>query len=175
MLIMNNWNFIYVFECRIVNLATYRQFTNVAWDWIIQKKKKRKEKKGNQNYIKSGLSQFLFLLYLSLSWLYIKVAAFCQCQCHSWCLRMWSIYWRRRQGSSWRDLQISHICNFYSFSLIKFRYFSFLHTALLLRLNLKPMYCCRATMYGNYPSMTWQKRFNIASWIFKYLIKKGLI
>ena len=47
--IMNNGNFICVFECRIVNLATYRQFTNVAWDWIIQKKKKkrkdRKEKK----------------------------------------------------------------------------------------------------------------------------------
>ena len=49
MVIMNNGNFICVFECRIVNLATYRQFTNVAWDWIIQKKKKkrkdRKEKK----------------------------------------------------------------------------------------------------------------------------------
>ena len=49
MVIMNNENFICVFECRIVNLATYRQFTNVAWDWIIQKKKKkrkdRKEKK----------------------------------------------------------------------------------------------------------------------------------
>ena len=45
MLIMNNWNFIYVFECRIVNLATYRQFTNVAWDWIIQKKKKEKKRK----------------------------------------------------------------------------------------------------------------------------------
>ena len=73
MLIMNNWNFVYVFECRIVNLATYRQFTNVAWDWIIQKKKKRKEKKGNQNY----KTKFLFLLYLSFSWLYINVAAFC--------------------------------------------------------------------------------------------------
>ena len=23
------------FECTIVNLATYRQFTNAAWDWII--------------------------------------------------------------------------------------------------------------------------------------------
>ena len=45
MLIMNNWNFIYAFECRIVNLATYRQFTNVAWDWIIQKKKKEKKRK----------------------------------------------------------------------------------------------------------------------------------
>ena len=48
----NNGNFICVFECTIVNLATYRQFTNAAWDWIIQKKKegeeeekKRKEKK----------------------------------------------------------------------------------------------------------------------------------
>ena len=117
MVIMNNGNFICVFECRIVNLDTYRQFTNVAWDWIIQKKKQRKEKtkkKRNQNYIKSGLSQFLFLLYLSFSWLY-KDAAFCQCQCHSSCLRMWSIYWRRRQGRSWRDIQISNICNFYSF------------------------------------------------------------
>ena len=171
MLIMNNWNFIYVFECRIVNLATYRQFTNIAWDWIIQKKKKRKEKKGNQNYIKSGLSQFLFLLYLSFSWLYIKVAAFCLYAMPMSFMMSKNV----EQGSSWRDLQISHICNFYSFSLIKFRYFSFLHTALLLRLNLKPMYCCAATMYGNYRSRTWQKRFNIASWIFKYLIKKGLI
>ena len=40
------------------NLATYRQFTNAALDWIIQKKKKKKR---NQNCIKSGLSQFLFL------------------------------------------------------------------------------------------------------------------
>ena len=44
-----------------------RQFTNAAWDWIIQKKKKkerkkkRKEKKRNLNSMKSGLSQFLFL------------------------------------------------------------------------------------------------------------------
>ena len=139
MLIMNNWNFIYVFECRIVNLATYRQFTNVAWDWIIQKKKKRKEKKGNQNYIKSGLSQFLFLLYLSFSWLYIKVAAFCLYAMPMSFMMSKNV----EQGSSWRDLQISHICNFYSFSLIKFRYFSFLHTALLLRLNLKPTVNCR--------------------------------
>ena len=27
-----------------VNLATYRQFTNAAWDWIIQKKKEEKRK-----------------------------------------------------------------------------------------------------------------------------------
>ena len=59
----NNGNFICVFECTIVNLATYRQFTNAAWDWIIQKKKEEEEKKRkeNQNCIKSGLSQFLFL------------------------------------------------------------------------------------------------------------------
>ena len=59
-----------VFECTIVDLATYRQFTNAAWDWVIKKKqnktkqkqkKKKKEKKSNQNCIKSGLSQFLFL------------------------------------------------------------------------------------------------------------------
>ena len=63
----NNGNFICVFECTVVNLATYRQFTNAVWDWIIQKKKKkekRKEKKRKENQnciIKSGLSQFLFL------------------------------------------------------------------------------------------------------------------
>ena len=72
----NNGNFICVFECTIVNLATYRQFTNAAWDWIIIKKKKtnknknktkqkpkrkKKEKERNHNCIKSGLSQFLFL------------------------------------------------------------------------------------------------------------------
>ena len=28
-----------------VNLATYRQFTNAAWDWIIQKKKRKESKK----------------------------------------------------------------------------------------------------------------------------------
>ena len=33
-----------VFECTIVNLATYRQFTNTAWDWIIQKKKEKEKK-----------------------------------------------------------------------------------------------------------------------------------
>ena len=39
----NNGNFICVFECTIVNLATYRQFTNAAWDWIIKKKKKKQK------------------------------------------------------------------------------------------------------------------------------------
>ena len=54
----NNRNVICVFECTIVNLATYRQFTNAAWDWIIKKKKKIKAKtktKKYQNCIKSGL------------------------------------------------------------------------------------------------------------------------
>ena len=41
----NNGNFICVFECTIVSLATYRQFTNAAWDWIIYKKRKTKNKK----------------------------------------------------------------------------------------------------------------------------------
>ena len=40
----NNGNFICVFERAIVNLATYRQFTNAAWDWIIPPQK-REEKK----------------------------------------------------------------------------------------------------------------------------------
>ena len=31
----NNGNFICVLEYTIVNLATYRQFTNAAWDWAI--------------------------------------------------------------------------------------------------------------------------------------------
>ena len=66
----NNGNFICVFECKIVNLSTYTQFTNAAWDWIIKKKKQTKTKtkqnksqkeKKNQNCIKSGLFQFLFL------------------------------------------------------------------------------------------------------------------
>ena len=39
----NNGNFICVFKCTIVNLATYRQFTNAAWDWIIYEKKKNKQ------------------------------------------------------------------------------------------------------------------------------------
>ena len=71
----NNGNFICVFECTIVNLATYSQFTNAAWDWIIKNKqktnknknknktkqnqKKIERKKRKQNCIKSGLSHFL--------------------------------------------------------------------------------------------------------------------
>ena len=54
------------FEGTIVNLATYRQFTNAAWDYIIKKKTNTKTKtknnnNKNQNCIKSGLSRFLFL------------------------------------------------------------------------------------------------------------------
>ena len=40
----NNGNFICVFECTIVNLSTYTQFTNAAWDWIIKNKKQTKTK-----------------------------------------------------------------------------------------------------------------------------------
>ena len=59
----NNGNFICVFECTIVNLATYRQFTNAAWDWIIKNKKNKNKNKTKKKpkYIKSRLSQFLFL------------------------------------------------------------------------------------------------------------------
>ena len=32
------------FKGTIVNLATYRQFTNATWDWIIKKKKIQKQK-----------------------------------------------------------------------------------------------------------------------------------
>ena len=47
----NNGNFICVFEWTIVNLATYRQFTNAAWDWMINKKqtKQNKTKQNNNN------------------------------------------------------------------------------------------------------------------------------
>ena len=45
---------LFVFECSIVNLATYRQFTNAAWDWII-KKKKQKQK---QNKTKANKKNF---------------------------------------------------------------------------------------------------------------------
>ena len=54
----NNGNFISVFECTIVNLATYRQFTIGCLRLNYSKKFKKRNKK---NCIKSGLSQFLFL------------------------------------------------------------------------------------------------------------------
>ena len=41
-------DFICVFKCTIVNLATYRQFTNAAGDWIIYKKKNQKNKTKNK-------------------------------------------------------------------------------------------------------------------------------
>ena len=52
----NNGNFICVFECTIVTLATYRQFTNAAWDWIIKKTNKKQTKtktKQKQNKTKA--------------------------------------------------------------------------------------------------------------------------
>ena len=51
----NNGNFICVFECTIVNLATFRQFTNAAWDWVI-KKNKTKQKQKKRKEIKIALS-----------------------------------------------------------------------------------------------------------------------
>ena len=54
----NNGNFICVFECTIVNLATYRQFTNAAWDWIIKKKKKQTNKKQNKGEINRSNRSF---------------------------------------------------------------------------------------------------------------------
>ena len=48
-----------VFECTIVNLVMYRQFTKAARDWIIQKKKKRKtERKKKRKEVKIALSLF---------------------------------------------------------------------------------------------------------------------
>ena len=37
------------FEWTIVNLATYRQYTNAAWDWMIKKTKKKKQINDNNN------------------------------------------------------------------------------------------------------------------------------
>ena len=52
----NNGNFICVFDCTIVNLATYRQFTNAAWDWIIKENQTNKQQK--QNKTKSKKKNF---------------------------------------------------------------------------------------------------------------------
>ena len=67
----NNGNFICVFECTIVNLATYRQFTNAAWDWII-KNKKKKNKKQNKNKNKTKKSQSILSLGYPSSYFYNK-------------------------------------------------------------------------------------------------------
>ena len=45
----NNGKFICVFECTIVNLATYRQFTKAAWDWIMKKKKTKQKQNKNKS------------------------------------------------------------------------------------------------------------------------------
>ena len=48
----NNGIFICVFECTIVNLATYTQFTNTAWGWIIKKEKQKQKQKQNKTKAK---------------------------------------------------------------------------------------------------------------------------
>ena len=53
----NNGNFICVFECTIVNLATYRQFTNAAWDGIIYKKKKKQKTENKKQKTKTKTKQ----------------------------------------------------------------------------------------------------------------------
>ena len=40
---------IMAFEWTIVNLATYRQYTNAAWDWMIKKTKKKQINDNNNN------------------------------------------------------------------------------------------------------------------------------
>ena len=56
----SNGNFICVFEFTIVNLATYRQFTNAAWDLIIKKEEEEEEeeeeRKEKKKKIKIALS-----------------------------------------------------------------------------------------------------------------------
>ena len=76
----NNNNFSCVFECTIVNLATYRQFTNAAWDRLIKKKKKKLHLFWT---IPTPISTTKDVIRCSngYPWLY-KVAAFCQCQFH---------------------------------------------------------------------------------------------
>ena len=136
-------------ECTIVNLATYRQFTNAAWKTKKKTNKQTKNKnkaKKKRKEIKIALSlgypsSYFYnkLLYLSFSWWY-KVAAFCQSQCHSSCLRTWSIHRKKTP----REL----------ISLIKFRYFSFLRTALSLRLDSKPTVNSRTYSPGHIGTWT---------------------
>ena len=65
----NNGNFICVFECTIVNLSTYTQFTNAAWDWIIKKKKnKQKQTKTKTKQNKSQKEKKKFNIALSLGY-----------------------------------------------------------------------------------------------------------
>ena len=45
----------------IVNLTTYRQFTNAARIIVLGLFKEKKEKRKEKSCIKFGLSQFLFL------------------------------------------------------------------------------------------------------------------
>ena len=65
----NNGNFICAFECTIVNLATYRQFTNAAWDWIIKKKKqKQKQDKDKTKTKQNKIQKNKFKIALSLGY-----------------------------------------------------------------------------------------------------------
>ena len=58
----NNGNFICVFECTIVNLATYRQFTNAAWDWIIKKKNNKNKNKQKQTQTKTKTIMVIIII-----------------------------------------------------------------------------------------------------------------
>ena len=49
-----NWNFISVFECTVVNLATYRQFTTGCLRLNYSKKKLKQNKNKTQNKTKQN-------------------------------------------------------------------------------------------------------------------------
>ena len=68
----DNGNFICVFECTIVNLATYRQFTNAAWDWIIKKKKTKNKTKQNKRQKKKKEIKIALSLGYPSSYFYNK-------------------------------------------------------------------------------------------------------
>ena len=59
---------LFVFECSIVNLATYRQFTNAAWDWIIKKKKQKQKQNKNKNKTKQKPKKKNFKIAVSLGY-----------------------------------------------------------------------------------------------------------
>ena len=63
---------------QFVNLATYRQFTNAAWDWIIKKKKTKTktETETKQNKIQKNFKIALSLGYPS-SYFYNKTDVIC--------------------------------------------------------------------------------------------------
>ena len=87
----NNGNLICVFECTITNLATYRQFTIGCLRLNYSKKKIRIASLGYP----SSYSATKDINKLNMF--------FCQCQCHSFCLRSWSISWKKRQARKLMD------------------------------------------------------------------------